>query len=88
MKVMPCGIYCPGCKGCRKCKTIFHCAKDRGINYCYECKFSYVDFPCKRFQQFAEPWKKYGQDLIANQQYIAQNGHDAFKKKMMKEVGK
>lgn len=93
--IPPCGIFCCGCpnftreknkcpgadKGCktRKCKGIYVCCiEKKGLEFCYQCK----SFPCSRFKKFADRWTKYGQDLIANQKYIAEFGKIKFIKKM------
>jgi len=97
MTVMPCGIYCPGClvymkgkcpggsKGCKKCKTIYECAKKKNIKYCFECNTNTVSFPCERFKQFNETWKMYGQNLIENQLFIKEYGIEAFLSKFKRQ---
>ncbi len=80
----PCGIFCGTCpkyidnkcRGAshhckvRKCKGIYVCSKNRGLNFCYECK----NFPCSRFKQFAKSWSTLGQDLIENQKLLQKLG--------------
>ncbi|MCG8582077.1 MAG: DUF3795 domain-containing protein [Bacteroidales bacterium] len=89
--VPPCGIFCGGCpvyirdtkrcegaeKGCkkRKCKGIYVCCiEKKELEFCYQCK----SYPCARYRQFADRWKKYGQDLLTNQDYIKQFGKEQF----------
>lgn len=89
--IPPCGIFCGACpryvkvkspclgaeKHCvqRKCKSIYVCCiEKKGLKFCFECK----SYPCSRFKQFATTWKKYGQDLIKNQESIEKKGERAF----------
>lgn len=88
-----CGIYCGGCPNfirdknkcsgaeghCeeRRCMICKCCVEKKQLRYCYECK----TFPCSRFKKFAETWSKLGQDLIANLQYIQENGDAQLLKK-------
>lgn len=82
-KLPPCGIHCGTCpvylreknpcpgadEHCkvRRCKGIYVCCVEKkGLEYCYQCK----TYPCSRFRKFAETWKKYGQDLLENQEGI------------------
>lgn len=98
--VPPCGIYCGACpnfkreknkcegleNGCkaRKCKGIYICCiEKRGLEFCHQCKI----YPCSRFKKFAETWKKYGQDLMQNQELIKTIGKEEFIKKMNKNEG-
>ncbi len=67
-----------GCKT-RKCKSIYVCCVEKkGLEFCHQCK----SYPCSRYREFAERWKKHGQDLLANQQYIAEFGKKEFIDKM------
>lgn len=87
--IPPCGVFCGGCprydrlkkpclgaeEGCRKCKTFYECCiTKKGLQFCFQCK----TFPCYRFKKFAESWKQYGQDLIANQERLKVIGEKKF----------
>ncbi len=93
--VPPCGIFCGGCpiftrdknrcegaeKRCktRKCKGIYVCCiEKKGLEFCYECKL----YPCSRYKKFADRWKKYGQNLLENQDFIRKHGKEKFIEKM------
>lgn len=90
-RVPPCGIFCGGCPNyvrekdrcsgaeshChkRKCKGIYVCCVEKkGLEFCHQCP----SFPCSRFKKFAQSWKKYGQDLLKNQQQLQTLGQDEF----------
>ncbi len=81
--IPPCGIFCGACPQYEKLKSPClgaenHCVKrkykgiyiccieKKDLKFCFECK----SYPCSRFKQFATTWKKYGQDLIQNQESI------------------
>ncbi len=95
--IPPCGIFCGGCPvfsreknacmgaeiGCktRKCKGIYVCCiEKKGLEFCHQCK----TYPCNRFRKFAERWQKYGQDLMANQEFILNYGKEKFIKKYVR----
>lgn len=90
-RIPACGVFCGGCPTfvreksaclgaeinfmrCEKCSTFHLCCKERGINHCHECK----DFPCKKFKAFSKRWLKYGQDFIANQKMLKEEGKEYF----------
>ena len=87
--VPACGVFCGGCPSyvrnkkpcpgaseagrCDQCK--FHlCCTERGTSHCVECEI----FPCKQFKRFAQSWKKYGQDFMANQLLLKEVGEKEF----------
>ncbi len=89
--VPPCGIFCGGCPvfmrdknnclgaeiGCkaRRCKGIYVCCiEKKGLEFCHQCK----TYPCSKYLKFADRWKKYGQDLRQNQDFIRENGKENF----------
>ena len=55
LNLAPEDVLCGGCKsdtrfvGCRDC-YIRNCAKEKELNYCFECK----DFPCDYFGRFVK----------------------------------
>jgi len=88
--VPACGAFCGGCPNyvrqrkpcpgaafserCQTCKSFHLCCQSRGIRHCHECSA----FPCRRLRDFAERWKKYGQDFIANQRMLHELGEQQF----------
>ena len=91
-KTPPCGVYCGDCphytrekNPCpgadircaeRRCKSFFTCCVEKkGLDYCFECH----SYPCRRFKQFNDTWKKYGQDLMANQELLKNEGEKGLK---------
>jgi hypothetical protein len=93
--IPPCGIYCGSCpnftreknrcagadQACksRKCKGIYVCCiEKKDLEFCYQCK----SYPCARYRKFADTWKKYGQNLLDNQELIKNNGKEDFLNKM------
>lgn len=73
---------CAGClnsdqgkpEHCRKCK-IKDCIKDKRLTYCFECS----DYPCKLINNLEKSYnQRYQASLMANSEYVHQNGLEAF----------
>lgn len=89
-RVPACGVFCGGCpsftqekKACAgatvnaaKCEGCFYdqCTKTKGILFCHDCE----EYPCARYKQFSNRWRKHGQDFMANQELIKTNGAEGF----------
>ena len=89
-KIPSCGIFCGGCpiytreknpcRGaeinvarCEKCNYQL-CCINKGIEHCYECDA----FPCGKLKSFSKRWKKYGQNIIENQNILKESGKEHF----------
>ncbi|WDV46593.1 DUF3795 domain-containing protein [Clostridiaceae bacterium M8S5] len=68
--------YCKG-SGCK----VYRCSKKRGLNYCFECDF----YPCNMFNKYSKRWRKYGQDIMKNQEEIKEKGAEKWLKEKNKE---
>jgi len=73
-------LRCNGCRngGCTtiggKCDTL-ECAKQQGVDFCYECK----DFPCRKLQPLAEGAERYPHNLkVYNLATIKNRGIEAW----------
>ncbi len=73
-------VRCNGCRhgGCTilegECETMA-CAKEQGVDFCYECK----DFPCQKLQPLAEGAERYPHNLkVYNLTAIKNRGIEAW----------
>ncbi len=80
------------CQGCRKdgCKMLMgscstlKCAKEKGVEFCYEC----ADFPCIKLQPLAEGAEKFPHNLkVYNLTMIKNKGIEAWAEEV-KEIRK
>lgn len=75
---------CAGCfKGdmgkpehCRRC-AIKACLSEKKKTFCFDC----AEYPCKRIKRLEKSYQtRYGASLLANSQYVKENGPAAFMK--------
>ena len=75
---------CAGClnsdigkpEHCHKCK-IKDCVREKGVSYCYECS----EYPCIQINNFEKSYNtRYGTSLVANSQFVKENGLTEFMK--------
>lgn len=73
---------CAGCfrgdigkpEHCRRC-TIRACLSEKKKTFCFDC----AEYPCKQIKRLEKSYQtRYGASLLANSQYVKENGPAAF----------
>jgi len=77
--VKPEEVRCEGCRGplhlhwSSDCKMML-CAKNKGIEYCFQCK----DFPCSLLKEFSQDGIAHHKRTVENMKQMKEKGLDAW----------